>query len=60
MTNQELWKKLKKVGWTQKHGGKHDLAVDPKNPQHTIPVPRHRGEVPKGTANAILSEAGLK
>ncbi|GHV34374.1 hypothetical protein FACS18949_10320 [Clostridia bacterium] len=60
MTTNELWRILKKAGWTQSHGGKHDLAVDPKNVQHTIPVPRHRGEVPLGTANSILKEAGLK
>jgi len=60
MKYNELWKILKKAGWKQIHGRKHDLAVDPRNSSHLIPVPRHKGEVPAGTADSILKEAGLK
>ena len=55
-----LGKILKAAGWKQEHGAKHDLAVDPKNIKHKIIVPRHKGEVTTGTADSILSEAGLK
>jgi predicted RNA binding protein YcfA (HicA-like mRNA interferase family) len=60
MKYSELWKILKAAGWKQIHGRKHDLAVNPENPDHLIPVPRHKDEVPSGTAHSILKEAGLK
>ena len=55
-----LWKLLKAAGWEQEHGAKRGLAVDPKNIKHKIIVPRHKGEVPTGTADSIPSEARLK
>ena len=59
MTYTELWKKLKKAGWTQMHGAKHDMAVNP-NTNQAIAIPRHKGDIPIGTAKAILRQAGLK
>ncbi|MCL2108607.1 MAG: type II toxin-antitoxin system HicA family toxin [Oscillospiraceae bacterium] len=60
MKNAELRKKLQKAGWTITPGKAHDQAKHPDFPGVKIAIPRHKGEVPKGTANAILKEAGLK
>jgi predicted RNA binding protein YcfA (HicA-like mRNA interferase family) len=60
MTYRELWQKLTQAGWIHGHGSKHDLAISPDNPNYAIPVPRHVGNVPIGTANSILKAAGLK
>ena len=61
MTEKEILKLLKRAGWKIIEGGKHHLAVDnPKFPGRKVPIPRHRGDIPKGTAEAILKQAGLK
>lgn len=57
MTKLELERKLKKAGWTLSHGKSHDLAISPSGQK--IALPRHRGDLKKGTALAILKEAGL-
>lgn len=57
MTKLELERKLRKAGWTFKHGTNHDLAVSPTG--HIIPIPRHKGDIPKGTALKILKMAGI-
>lgn len=57
MTKLELEKKLRKAGWTIEHGSKHDKAVSPTG--QIVPIPRHKGDIPKGTAEAILKEAEL-
>jgi len=60
MTKRELEQKLRKAGWIIIHGRAHDLATNPQKPGVKIPIPRHSGDVPKGTANSILKDAGLK
>ncbi|MDR3072191.1 MAG: type II toxin-antitoxin system HicA family toxin [Clostridiales Family XIII bacterium] len=60
MNNRELRKKLQDAGWQIKSGKEHDQATHSEHPGEKIPIPRHKGEVPKGTANAILKAAGLK
>lgn len=57
MTKLELEKKFRKAGWTIEHGKSHDKAVSPTG--QIVPIPRHKGDIPKGTAEAILKEAGL-
>lgn len=57
MTKKEIERKLRKAGWTLKHGSRHDLAIGPSG--QIVAVPRHKGDIPKGTAFAILREAGL-
>lgn len=59
MTKKELEKILKKEGWKIVSGAKHDMAVK-KGTSTKIPIPRHKGDIPKGTANSILKDAGLK
>jgi predicted RNA binding protein YcfA (HicA-like mRNA interferase family) len=60
MENRLLRKALTDAGWEIKSGHAHDQATHPDFPGVKIAIPRHRGEVPKGTANAILKQAGLK
>lgn len=57
MTKLELERKFLKAGWTLKHGKSHDLAVSPSG--QIVPIPRHKGDIKKGTALAILKAAGL-
>lgn len=59
MTKKELEKKLKADGWTIEHGAKHDLATK-EGIRTKITIPRHKGDIPIGTANSILKAAGLK
>lgn len=57
MTKLEIERKFKAAGWKIVHGSKHDLAVSPIGQK--IALPRHKGDVPTGTARNILKEAGL-
>lgn len=57
----ELLKKLKKVGWRQiRQKGSHKI-LRKETSTETIVFPYHRGkEIPTGTANRIMKQAGLK
>jgi predicted RNA binding protein YcfA (HicA-like mRNA interferase family) len=57
----ELLKKLKKAGWRQiRQKGSHKILRNEDSPE-TIVFPYHRGkEIPTGTANRIMKQAGLK
>lgn len=57
MTKLELERKFKKAGWTLQHGKSHDIFVSPSGQK--VPVPRHKGDLKKGLALAILKKAGL-
>lgn len=58
MKRKDLDRALKKAGWQIYHGGNHDLAYHPDNPNVKIPLPRHK-EVNENTAKGILKAAGL-
>ncbi len=60
MKVKELIKLLKNDGWQEKdQKGSHLQLVHPeKSGKVTIPV--HGGDIPKGTLNSILKQAGLK
>jgi predicted RNA binding protein YcfA (HicA-like mRNA interferase family) len=60
VTKRELEQKLLKAGWVITHGKAHDLATNPLKPGVKIPIPRHTGDIPKGTANSILKDAGIE
>jgi predicted RNA binding protein YcfA (HicA-like mRNA interferase family) len=60
MAKLELERKLKKAGWTVTHGKAHDLATNPEKPGVKITIPRHGGDIPKGTAMSILKDAGIQ
>jgi predicted RNA binding protein YcfA (HicA-like mRNA interferase family) len=60
MKVKELIKKLNNDGWLKKEQkGSHLQLIHPtKKGKVTVPV--HGGDIPKGTLNAILKQAGLK
>ena len=60
MKVRELLKTLVDDGWVKKEQkGSHLQLVHPiKKGKVTVPV--HGGDIPKGTLNAILKQAGLK
>ena len=60
MTERELKQKLIDSGWSITHGKAHDQATNSQKPGIKIPIPRHVGDIPKGTINSILKDAGLK
>ena len=45
-------------GSLKRHGGNHDLYVVP-GLNRPVSIPRHRGDLPTGTAKAILRQLGL-
>lgn len=57
MTKREIEKLLKSAGFVKKSGGCHDIWIKPGFPP--IPVPRHKGDIPSGTARSIIKCAGL-
>lgn len=60
MKVKELLKLLKDDGWTGKtQKGSHLQMVHPDKPGK-VTVPIHGGDIPKGTLNSILKQAGLK
>jgi predicted RNA binding protein YcfA (HicA-like mRNA interferase family) len=60
VTKRELEQKLRKAGWVITHGKAHDLATNPLKPGVKISIPRHTGDIPKGTAESILKDARLE
>ena len=59
MTKKNLERILRKAGWEFTHGKAHDLATNPNKPGIKISIPRHKGDIPKGTIKSILRDAGL-
>lgn len=58
MTKRELEKLLQKANFEKRSGGKHDVWSKKGFPP--IVVPRHKGDIPKGTLKSILKSAGLE
>lgn len=60
MKYRELRKLIEDDGWIYKTTvGSHDQFTHPVKPGK-VTIPKHSGDVPKGTANSILKQAGLK
>lgn len=60
MTFNELDRLLKADGWELKNvRGSHFQYIHLTKPGK-VTVPSHKGDIPKGTANSILKQAGLK
>tara|TARA_R110002124_G_scaffold55708_1_gene157662 strand:- start:24593 stop:24775 length:183 start_codon:yes stop_codon:yes gene_type:complete len=60
MKVKELLKLLKNDGWTVKsQKGSHKQMIHP-DKQGKVTIPMHGGDIPKGTLNSILKQAGLK
>lgn len=62
MKYNELKKKLKKAGWSFLRQGKgsHEVWQNAETKQRIIVANHGSKEVPTGTANKILKDAGLK
>lgn len=58
MTVRKLKKMFTDKGWIIIFGAKHDLAYNPETGQK-IPIPRHKGDLPIGTAHKILKAGNL-
>lgn len=60
MTFKEMEKLLKADGWVLKSiVGSHFQYIHPIK-CGKVTVPNHKGDIPKGTENSILKQAGLK
>lgn len=60
MKYSEFYKMLESNGWVLKEGKRHRKYVHPDYP-YFIAVGRHKSqEIPKGTLEAMLKQAGLK
>ncbi|MDP2103626.1 MAG: type II toxin-antitoxin system HicA family toxin, partial [Candidatus Gracilibacteria bacterium] len=53
-----LRKKVKRLGYFEIRTSKHPVYYNPTK-GITLPIPRHSGDVPKGTLRAIIHELGL-
>ena len=60
MTFKEIEKQLLDDGWVLKSSvGSHFHYTHPTK-GGKVTVPNHKGDIPKGTLNSILKQAGLK
>lgn len=60
MKTQELIKLLKKNKcYILRNGSRHDIWYS-ENTGKQFPIPRHKAEIPTGTLNNILKDAGVK
>ena len=60
MKVRELLKMLHKDGWVVKETkGSHIQLTHPTKPGK-VTLPKHQGDLPPGTLNSILKQAGLK
>ena len=57
MTMEEIIKFLESHGFTKESGGRHQMMV---KGEWRGPVPSHTGDLPKGTINSILKQAGFR
>jgi len=60
MKVRELLKLLKKDGWVEKSQKGSHLQLEHTTKKGKVTVPVHGGDIPKGTLNSILKQAGLK
>jgi predicted RNA binding protein YcfA (HicA-like mRNA interferase family) len=60
MKIKEPLKILKEDGWEEKDQKGSHLQLVHHNKLGKVTVPVHKGDIPKGTLNAILKQAGLK
>jgi predicted RNA binding protein YcfA (HicA-like mRNA interferase family) len=58
ISHRELARKLRRAGYVEIRTSRHPVYyLAEKN--ITVPVPRHPGDVPKGTLRTIIREMGL-
>jgi len=61
MTYRELVRKLRVLGCEfKRHSkGSHEIWTNPRKNLSAV-VPRHSGDIPKGTLNAVLKQLGIE
>lgn len=60
MTFREIEKIILADGWILKNvNGSHNQYIHP-NKKGRVTIPKHSGDIPKGTLNSIFKQAGLK
>ena len=60
MKVRELLKILRKDGWVEKEQKSSHLQLIHPIKRGKVTLPIHGGDIPKGTFNAIMKQAGLK
>ncbi len=62
MTVREILKILHEDGWKEVENRTRGSHIQLKHPVKSgkVTVPSHGGDIPKGTVNSILKQAGLK
>ena len=60
MKVRELLKILRDDGWIEKAQKGSHLQLEHEKKAGKVTVPVHGGDIPKGTLNSILKQAGLK
>lgn len=60
MTVKEILKNLLKDGWVEVNQKGSHIQLKHPDKQGKVTVPNHSGDLPKGTCNSILKQAGLK
>ncbi len=60
MTFREVEKILTNNGWYHHHTNGSHYIYRHSEKKGSIPVPNHKGDIPKGTLNSILKKAGIK
>lgn len=61
MTAKEIIKMIKADGWyeVKSKSGSH-IQFKHNNKKGKVTIPNHSGDIPQGTLNSILKQAGLK
>lgn len=60
MTAKEVIKLLKADGWTEVRSRGSHIQLKHPSKKGLVTVPMHSGDIPRGTLNSILKQAGLK
>lgn len=60
MKVRDLLRILREDGWTEKTQKGSHLQLEHSIKRGKVTVPVHGGDIPKGTLNSILKQAGLK
>ena len=60
MTSKEILKELRKDGWVEIGQRGSHLSLKHPTKQGKVTLPMHSGDLPRGTWNNILKQAGLK
>ncbi len=60
MKVRELLKVLKNDGWQEKVQKGSHLQLEHPTKKGKVTVPIHGGDIPKGTLNSIMKQAGIK